>query len=60
MLTHHPYLIPLALISSDLSIISTIETSATLDRKDYLRFCLLLDRLDTVESKLTAPIIAVE
>ncbi len=50
MLTHHRYPISLALISTDLPILSTIETSATVYQKDHLRFHLLLDQPGNSES----------
>ncbi|ACK65976.1 conserved hypothetical protein [Rippkaea orientalis PCC 8801] len=50
MLTHHRCPISLALISTDLPILSTIETSATLYQKDHRQFHLLLDQSDNLES----------
>lgn len=46
MLTHHRRPVCLSLISTDLPILSTIETAATLYQKDFDRFHLLLHQSD--------------
>ena len=51
MLTHHRRPVSLALVSTDLPILSTFETSATLYQKDNLQFHLLLDQLDNLNSE---------
>ena len=55
MLTHHRRPVSLALISTDLPILSTIETSATLYQKDHLQFHLVLDQLDNLKSGSDQP-----
>jgi hypothetical protein len=47
MLTHHRRPVCLSLISTDLPILSTIETAATLYQKDFDRFHLLLHQGET-------------
>ncbi|HAC64446.1 MAG TPA: hypothetical protein DCF68_13125 [Cyanothece sp. UBA12306] len=55
MLTHHHCPVSLALVSTDLPILSTVETSATLYQKDQLQFHLLLDQLDSLNSGTEEP-----
>lgn len=47
MRTHHSCPVSLSLMSTDLPILSTIETAGTLYQKDHLRFHLLLNQPDT-------------